>query len=199
MKGFHRICFITGSDNIIETAATVLESGIKWIQYREKAKTKREIFNDAMKLRVLTRQFNAMLIINDYADIALAVDADGIHLGQDDLPIKEARKIVGEKIIGISTHNLDEAIQAERQGADYIGFGSIFPTNTKVDAIVQGVTGLRKIRDAVKLPLIAIGGITTENIRDVFGAGCDGVAVSSGLLNGDIRENARRFLMFNLN
>lgn len=196
MKGFHRICFITGSDNVIETVAVILESGIRWIQYREKVKTRREIFYYALKLRDITRKFNAMLIINDYADIALAVDADGVHLGQDDLPIKEARRIVGERIIGISTHNVDEAVRAEREGADYIGFGSIFPTKTKGDAVVQGIACLRKIRDAVKIPLIAIGGITTENVRDVFDAGCDGVAVSSGLLKGDIRENVRKFLMF---
>ncbi len=188
-----RICFITdGSDE--EAVLTILKSGIRWIQYRGKGKTKKEMFDKASRLREITKDFNACFIINDYADIALAVDADGVHLGQEDLPLKEARKILGNKIIGISTHNLQEAIDAEKGGADYIGFGSIFPTATKDDAVVQGLDALRKVKGSVNIPVIAIGGINTDNVRSVFDAGCYGVAVSSGLLRGDIKENARRFL-----
>jgi thiamine-phosphate pyrophosphorylase len=189
-----RICFITDSRNIENAVSAILEAGIRWVQYREKNKTKKEIFFYALKLREITWHFNACFIVNDYADIALAVDADGVHLGQEDLPLKEARRIMGNKIIGISTHNLQEAIEAERGGADYIGFGSIFPTTTKDDASVQGLDALRKAKDSVKIPVIAIGGINTDNVKSVFDAGCDGVAVSSGLLKGDIKEDARKFL-----
>lgn len=188
-----RICFITdGSDE--EAVLTILKSGIRWIQYRGKGKTKKEMFNKASRLREITKDFNACFIINDYADIALAVDADGVHLGQEDLPLKEARNILGNKIIGISTHNLQEAIDAEKGGADYIGFGSIFPTTTKDDAVVQGLDALRKVKGSVNIPVVAIGGINTDNVRSVFDAGCDGVAVSAGLLRGDMMENVRKFL-----
>ncbi|MCL6572520.1 MAG: thiamine phosphate synthase, partial [Bacillus sp. (in: Bacteria)] len=101
-----------------------------------------------------------------------------VHLGQEDLPLKEARKIMGNKIIGISTHNLQEAIEAEKGGADYIGFGSIFPTTTKDDAVVQGLDALKRVKDSVNIPVIAIGGINTDNVKSVLDAGCDGVAVS---------------------
>lgn len=194
----NRICFITAfngdNTNIDNTVTALLEEGIRWVQYREKNKTKREMFYDALKLREITRHFDACFIVNDYVDIAIAVDADGVHLGQEDLPIKEARKILGGKIIGISTHNLKEAIDAEKQGADYIGFGSIFHTTTKDVVIIQGLDSLREIKKSVKIDVIAIGGITADNVRSVFDAGCSGVAVSSGLLMGDIRENARKFL-----
>lgn len=193
-----RICLITDSGiigNYTEDAVTaLLEAGIRWVQYREKNKTKKEMFYEALKFREITRQFNACFIVNDYADIALAVDADGVHLGQDDLPLKEARKTVGNKIIGISTHNLNEAMEAAKGGADYIGFGSIFPTTTKNDASVRGLDALRKVTDSVDIPVIAIGGIKADNVTSVFDAGCHGVAVSSGLLRGDMRENARKFL-----
>ncbi len=194
MKRLSRICFITGSENIESAVPLILEAGIRWVQYREKNKTKREMFFDALKLREITRSFGACFIVNDYADIALAVDADGVHLGQDDLPIKEARRIMGSRIIGISTRNVQEAVEAERDGADYIGFGSIFLTTTKEDTVLQGLDALRRIRQSVKIPVVAIGGINTDNVKAVFDAGCDGVAVSSWLLRGDIKENARRFL-----
>lgn len=193
----NRICLITAfnSDtNIDKKVTALLEEGIRWIQYREKNKTRREMFYDALRLRKITRRFDACFTVNDYVDIALAVDADGVHLGQEDLPIKEARKILGDKIIGVSTHNLREAVEAEKKGADYIGFGSIFHTTTKDDIVIQGLDSLREIKKSVKIAVIAIGGITADNVRSVFDTGCDGAAVSSGLLMGDVRENARKFL-----
>ncbi len=164
------------------------------MQYREKDKTRKEVFFEALRLREITRMFNACLIINDYADIALAVDADGVHLGQDDMPIREARSIMGNRIIGISTHSVQEALEAERDGADYIGFGSIFPTATKEVGTPKGVDGLRAVKLAASIPVIAIGGIRPGNVASVFESGCAGVAVSSGLLEGDIKRNAQRFL-----
>ncbi|MBZ0155468.1 MAG: thiamine phosphate synthase [Alphaproteobacteria bacterium] len=197
MKGIDRICFLTdaragGSPGAVVRA--LLESGIRWVQYREKDKTKRDMYEEALHLRELTRRFGACFIVNDYADLALAVDADGVHLGQDDLPLAEARKIMGHRIIGISAHSLREAEEAERGGADYIGFGSIFPTTTKEVGAPRGVEVLKEIKAAVRIPVIAIGGIKADNAASVFAAGCDGVAVSSGLFCGDVRENAKRFL-----
>ncbi len=193
----NRICFITGPSDIGQLEKTVpiiLESGIRWVQYREKDKTRREVFSEALSLREITRVFNSCLIINDYADIALAVDADGVHLGQDDMSLRDARSIMGDRIIGISTHSVQEALEAERDGADYIGFGSVFPTTTKEVGTPKGVDGLRAVRIAVTIPVIAIGGIRPENVQSVFETGCAGIAVSSGLLDGDIKMNARRFL-----
>lgn len=190
----NRICFISDSGGIENAVPILLKAGVKWIQYREKNRTRREMFHDARKLREITKEFDACFIVNDYADIALAVGADGVHLGQDDLPIKEARKIMGKRIIGVSTHNIAEAADAEKEGADYIGFGSIFPTTTKEDVILQGLDALKEAVLSVKIPVIAIGGINADNVKPVFETGCYGVAVSSGLMKGNIKENAEKFL-----
>jgi len=194
MNRFGRICFITNSDGADDAVYKALKAGIRWIQYREKERSKRDIYFKASMLREITRSFDACLMVNDYADIALAVDADGVHLGQKDLPLKEARKIMGARIIGISTHNLEEAVEAEENGADYIGFGSIFNTTTKQDAYVQGLQPLANISRYIKIPVIAIGGININNLMSVLNAGCYGAAVSSGLIAGDIEENVKNFL-----
>lgn len=170
-----------------------LEAGIRWIQYREKNETRRVIYKEALRLRQLTVEFGASLIVNDYADIAAAVEADGVHLGQDDLPLKEARKIMGERIIGISTHSLSEAMKAERDGADYIGFGPIFQTSTKDAGEPKGVSVLEEIKRNVSVPVVAIGGVSLENLGSVLYAGADAVAVASAILRGEISENVRSF------
>lgn len=192
------VCFITGTDNgpgnMEKTVSLLLESGIRWVQYREKNRARKELFYRALKLREITRRYNACFIVNDYADIALAADADGVHLGQDDLPLAEARKIMGNRIIGISTHNIPEAIEAERGGADYIGFGAIFHTVTKDAGKPRGTDALSEVTASVKIPVIAIGGITAANLRLVIDTGCFGVAVSSGLMKGDIKENVKSFM-----
>ena len=167
---------------------------MRWVQYRDKDRTAKELYAIAFRLREVTGRYNARLIINDRTDIALAVDADGVHLGQEDLPLSEARKIMGKRIIGISTHNVAEAVEAEKGGADYIGFGSIFPTDTKDVGAIQGVDPIRAIKQAVGIPVIAIGGIKVDNAGLVLGAGADGVAVSSGLTTGDLTRNAAAFL-----
>lgn len=198
MKEFGSVCFITApfsSDRDLDAVVTtLLEAGIRWVQYREKSKTKRVMYDEALRLRELTRRYGACFVVNDYADLALAADADGVHLGQDDLPYNEARRIMGDRIIGISTHSLDEALEAERAGADYIGFGSIFPTTTKEVGPPKGIGVLREITRLVKIPVIAIGGIKVDNAEAVFGAGCHGIAVSSGLMLGEPKDNAARLL-----
>lgn len=199
----NKICFITDktycNKPLYETVFTVLKAGIKFIQYREKDFTRREIYEEALKLRRLTRHFDAMLIINDYADIAFAVDADGVHLGQDDLPLKEARKIMRKKIIGISTHNLEQAKEAEAGGADYIGFGPVFHTTTKDAGAPVGVDKLMIIKQNVSVPVIAIGGINLENIESVIDAGADAVAMATAICRGEIAENAERLVKFLIN
>jgi thiamine-phosphate pyrophosphorylase len=191
------ICFITDRTycnlSMKEMTEAVLRAGIRFIQYREKEKTRREIYNEALLLRELTRSFGAILIINDHADIALAVDADGVHLGQDDLPLKEARKIMGGRIVGISTHNIAQAKEAAAGGADYIGFGPVFHTTTKDAGAAKGVDAIRLIRQDAGVPVVAIGGIALDNVRSVVAAGADAVAVATAICKGDIRENAGRF------
>lgn len=174
----------------VEMAAAALDSGIRWFQYRDKDSSRRCIYMEALRLRELTRDFDAVFIVNDYADIAAAVDADGVHLGQDDLPLTEARKIMGCKIIGISTHSLSEAQAAEKGGADYVGFGPVFHTTTKDAGLPQGPGSLRDIKRQIKIPVVAIGGIASGNLLEVMEAGADAVAVASAILKGNIQENA---------
>jgi thiamine-phosphate pyrophosphorylase len=174
----------------------VLRTGVKWIQYREKDRTRKDMYGDAVKIREITKDHGAVFIVNDYADIALSVDADGVHLGQDDLPIKEARRIMGQKkIIGISTHNVEQAIAAKAEGADYIGFGPVFHTKTKQDAgSPKGTDMLREVKRQVRIPVIAIGGINLENLRSVLDTGVDAVAVASAILRGDIEALGKNFM-----
>ena len=195
---FSGLCFIADKDScstpLYETVFTALRAGITFVQYRQKEGTKREIDEEAAKLRQLTRHFNATLIINDYADIALAVDADGVHLGQDDLPLAEARKIMGGKIIGISTHDLRQAKDASEGKAYYIGFGPVFETRTKEAGKPRGLDNLRLIKQNVGVPVIAIGGINIDNIGSVFQAGADAAAIASAICRGDVSANAAQLV-----
>jgi thiamine-phosphate diphosphorylase len=192
------ICFITDRTHttvsVYDMVSAVLEAGILFIQYREKEKTRRQIYEEAVRLRELTRSFNAVFIVNDHADIALAVDADGVHLGQEDLPLQEARRIMGNCIIGISTHNITQAVEAEAGGADYIGFGPIFHTKTKDAGSPKGVDIIRTIQQNVSIPVVAIGGILLENVSDVLQTGADAVAVATAICEGDIGRNAHSFV-----
>jgi len=138
----------------------------------------------------------AVFIVNDHADIAMAVDADGVHLGQDDLPIEVVRKIIGrEKVIGISTHSVEQAVNAERAGADYIGFGPMFSTTTKVTEAVQGIENLKIIRQTITIPIIAIGGINHANAAEVISSGAKGIAVISAILSAyDLQQAASEMI-----
>ncbi|MDP2279835.1 MAG: thiamine phosphate synthase [Nitrospirota bacterium] len=193
------LCFITGRKEscltLKEIVTIALSSGVRCIQYREKDKSRRDIYREALMLRELTDKFGASLIVNDYTDIAIAVNADGVHLGQEDLPLKEARKILGKKkIIGISTHSIEQAIDAEAGGADYIGFGPVFPTGTKDAGEPRGINMLREVKSRVSIPVVAIGGINIENLESVLDAGANAVAVASAILKGDIFKNTDSFL-----
>lgn len=171
-----------------------LSAGIKTVQLREKEMTKKSVYYEALKMRELTSAANVVFIVNDYIDIALAAGADGVHLGQEDMPIQEARKIMGsKKIIGISTHSLKQAVLAQEAGADYIGFGPMFHTRTKDAGDPRGIRTLKEIRRHVKIPIVAIGGITWDNINEVLKTGADKAAVVSAILSGNIKENTKKF------
>jgi len=175
----------------------LLKGGAKIVQLRAKELSSGEFFALAKQARQLTREAGAVFIVNDRADIALASAADGVHLGQDDLPLAAARKILGNgKIIGISTHDLAPAREAEAGGADYIGFGPIFGSTTKdTGYTARGLDMLREIRAAVKIPVVAIGGITEQNVAEVWKSGADSAAIISDLMGAeDVRKKVHTIL-----
>ncbi|MBI4654691.1 MAG: thiamine phosphate synthase [Nitrospirae bacterium] len=181
--------------SLTEIVKQAIAAGVRTIQIREKNLSKKKLFTEVLSMKTLFRKHRALLIINDYVDITLAADADGVHLGHEDMPIETAREILGKKkIIGISTHTLKQALEAERAGADYIGFGPIFHTATKDTGRPKGINALIEIKNHVKIPLVAIGGITPENCSRVLATGANAIAVVSGILVGDIKTNTREFL-----
>jgi thiamine-phosphate diphosphorylase len=174
----------------------LLEAGIQCLQLRAKAMPPREFLRLACAARRLTHSSACRLIVNDRVDIALACDADGVHLGQEDLPLRAARKLMGERIIGISTHDVEQAKEAEAGGADYIGFGPMFGTTTKETGYsARSLEMLRQVREAVSIPIVAIGGITEANVAEVWQAGVDSAAIISDLLGAEnIAEKVKRIL-----
>jgi len=182
-----------------EVASQVIRGGAKTVQLRDKLQSKKELLPIAQQLRELCTERNVMFIINDHLDLALASDADGLHLGQNDLPVKVARKLLPiGKILGCSTTTVDQAITAETEGADYIAVGSIYPTSSKETAKVVGLERLRQIRQAVSLPLVAIGGVTKDNAAEILAAGADSVAVISAILGAESPEEAARQIVARL-
>jgi thiamine-phosphate pyrophosphorylase len=174
----------------------VLEGGIRWLQLRAKAMPPRDYLQLACASRRLTHCSGCKLIVNDRVDIALGCGADGVHLGQEDLPLHAARKLMGDRIIGISTHDVEQAKEAEAGGADYIGFGPMFGTTTKATGYsARGLEMLRQIREAVHIPIVAIGGITEGNVNGVWQAGADSAAIISDLFGADdIADKVKRIL-----
>lgn len=171
---------------LVEKCRTILESGVKVIQLRDKERPDNELIVQARELKTLTEQHGAYLIINDRVAVAKASNADGVHLGQTDMPISEARKLLGpDAIIGISVRTPDEVLSAQAEGANYLGANGIFESRTKTDlpGPPLGLEGIRHLRTASPLPLIAIGGITADNARDIIISGADGVAVISALFS----------------
>ncbi len=187
---------LSGLSHAVQVAALV-EGGARFIQLREKHLSPREFYAQAEEALKIARRNSVPLIINDRADIALALGADGVHLGQDDLAPEAARRLLGEDaIIGFSTHSIEQAIEAARRGVSYIAVGPIFPTTSKENPDPTiGLDGLRRVRAATHgTPLVAIGGINTENARAALNAGADSIAVISALLSpaGDARQIVRR-------
>jgi thiamine-phosphate pyrophosphorylase len=164
----------------------LLAGGARWLQLRVKALPPSDFLDLAHRARTATRSYGCKLIVNDRVDIALACDADGVHLGQEDLSLAVGRKLIGDKIIGISTHDLDQAREAEQNGADYIGFGPMFGTSTKdTGYTARGVEMLRKIRAGVNLPIVSIGGINEQNVQQVWQAGSNSAAIISDILRAE--------------
>lgn len=164
-----------------------VKNGVTMVQLREKDISSREFYNIAKILKNITSKYNIPFIINDRIDIALSVDADGVHLGQEDIPCAVARKIIGnDKIIGISAGNIEEARKAQEEGADYIGAGAVYFTSTKKDiGKAIGLESLKKIKEAVDIPVVGIGGINYNNAADVLKTGVDGIAVVSDIMAAD--------------
>lgn len=178
---------------LIDCVREALEGGVTLVQYRAKTASSAEMYAEALQLKALCDSFKVPLIINDRLDIAMAVGAAGVHLGQDDLPCSAARKLLGEDyIIGVSAHNPAEAKAALQSGADYLGCGAVFGTATKADVKKLGTDGLAAICKAKGLPVVGIGGVTADNYREVRAAGADGAAIVSGILaQPDIRTTVR--------
>lgn len=171
---------------LLECVKEALAAGVTLVQYRAKAADGGVLYAEACRLKELCDKYNVPLIINDRLDIALAVGAAGVHLGQDDLPCAVARRLLGEDfIIGVSAHNPAEAVQAVSEGADYLGCGAVFGTATKHDVVKLGLENLRAIRKAVAVPMVGIGGITADNYAEVLATGADGAAIVSGILAQD--------------
>jgi thiamine-phosphate pyrophosphorylase len=178
-------------------AEQLLRAGVRVLQYREKGTFRRQSWRECCALAELARSRNARFIVNDRADVALLCGADGVHLGQEDLPAEQARRLLGEgKIIGFSTHTVQQAREADRLPVDYLAIGPVFATTTKQRADpVVGLETVRAVRAAVRKPLVAIGGITLENAAAVIEAGADAVAVIRDLLVApDVEARARQFL-----
>jgi len=195
MKGFY---FITDSRlsrrSNIGDVKNALAAKVEAVQYREKSLSTKEMYEEALILRKICK--NAVFLINDRVDIALSVDADGVHIGQEDLPYRLARQLLGKKkIIGLTVHNLEEAAEAQELGADYIGVSPIFSTKTKKDAgRAAGVALIKKIRKSISLPIVAIGGINLSNAPQVIAAGADCIcAISAVLTKPNIRAEIERF------
>ena len=176
---------VAGSRSLPDLVKTALTTGVRIFQLRMKTPHTGEFYDLAAQLCALVRAGGGTFLVNDRADVAQAVGADGVHLGQEDLPLADARAILGpDKLLGISTHTMNQALEADAGGADYIGFGPIFPTTTKAHpAPVVGIAGLREVRAKVRLPIVGIGGITSKNVKEVVAAGADCCAVISAVLS----------------
>ena len=182
---------ITSKDHL-KIAREACEGGARVIQYRDKTSTRQEILNVADKIREITKNFNSLFIVNDFIDIALLSGADGVHLGQDDIPLSRAREMVpDEYIVGVSTHSLEQALEAEGRGADYIGIGPVFSTPTKKGYNPIGLSTVKEVVRNLKRPLVAIGGLNLENISELIEIGIENVAMVRAFQE-DTREKVKK-------
>jgi thiamine-phosphate pyrophosphorylase len=173
-----------------------VEAGCKIVQYREKNRSTKEMVSEAAEIKRICSD-KAIFLVNDRIDVALAVDADGVHIGQDDMPIETAKRLLGEnKVIGLTVHNTDEAIEAEKKGADYVGLSPIFDTATKKDAGDGiGPDKIKEVKNAIKIPVVAIGGINKENCESVIQNGADSlVAISSVICSDNVKNEIKNFI-----
>lgn len=183
----------TGRQSLYEQAEAALKGGVTCIQLREKGLEMQAFLEEAIALKELCKRYNTPLIINDNVEIALTCQADGIHVGQEDLSPSQVRQLVGNQMmIGVSAHSVAEALEAEKNGADYLGVGAMFATSTKTDAKPLPFQTLQAICQAVSIPVVAIGGINKANILELSGSGADGVALVSAIFGAkDIEAECR--------
>jgi thiamine-phosphate pyrophosphorylase len=194
---FYAMVDSSAAQKPVDLARVLLDSGVRILQLRLKAVPTRDFLESARAIAQMCRDSNALFIVNDRVDIAIVAGADGVHLGQDDLPLEAARALLGpNRIIGLSTHTVEQAIAAQAAGADYIGFGPMYPGGAKRTVVGQGVETLHKVRAAVAIPIVAIGGITEARMPEIIRAGADSVAIISDVLNApDIPAKVRRMLV----
>ena len=180
----------------LKTIEEAILGGVSVVQIREKTAETLEFYNLAIKVKKITTKYNVPLIINDRVDVALAIDADGVHVGQSDMPCDITRKLIGEnKILGVSATTIEEAKKAENNGADYIGTGAIFPTTTKNDAPSVTKKDLSDIANSINIPVVAIGGITIENANELKNTGISGLSVVSAIMNAEDPKKASEKLL----
>ena len=196
MKFDSSMYFITDSSNYSEEeflyrVKQTLMGGVTLLQLREKDKTTREYIDLANKVHALTKKYNVPLIIDDRVDVALAIDAEGVHVGQSDMPVSIARELMGnDKIVGATTKTVEQAVEAYAQGADYLGVGAIFPTTTKVKTVITSTETLSNICSAVPIPVNAIGGLNKDNIDILKGIPIAGICVVSAIMKADDPKHA---------
>ena len=183
-------------ENFLEKVETACRSGVTIVQLREKNLTTNQYYHLAKQVKEITDAYQVPLIIDDRLDVCLAVDAAGLHIGDDELPVSVARKVLGpEKILGVTAKTVKRALEAETWGADYLGTGAIFPTTTKENAPITLISTLKTICQTVAIPVVAIGGLTSENINQLIGTGIAGVAVVRDLMQAeDIEAKTQAFL-----
>jgi thiamine-phosphate pyrophosphorylase len=181
---------------ILSDVRNAVDAGCRIVQYREKSRSTKQMVEEASLIKEICRG-KAIFLVNDRIDVAMAVDADGVHIGQDDMPIAIARQLLGsDKIIGLTVHDLREALEAEREGADYVGLSPIFGTSTKKDAGEGiGPERIREVKDALSIPVVTIGGINKENCVSVVRGGADSlVAISAIVCSDDVKRETKDFI-----
>lgn len=184
------------SSTIEETVEQAIIGGTGVVQLREKDIDAKDFYEMAVRLKQITDHYHVPLIINDRVDIALACDAAGVHIGQRDIPAKQVRKMIGKnKLLGVSASTLEEAVKAVEDGADYLGIGAMYATNTKEDAEIVTISELKRIREAVDVPIVVIGGINLDTLDNFKGYGIDGLAVVSAIMSAEDVEAAARELV----
>ena len=183
-------------EKFLKTIEEAIKGGVTVVQIREKTAETLDFYNLALKVKEITTKYNVPLIINDRVDVALAIDAEGVHVGQSDMPCDVTRKLIGEdKILGVSAATIDEAKKAEKDGADYIGTGAVFPTATKDDAPSITKQDLKDVVDSISIPVVAIGGITLENASQLKDTGIAGLSVVSAIMSAENPKKASQTLL----
>lgn len=190
-----------GKQSLYEQVESALKGGVTCVQLREKELDEAEFLAEAIKIRELCNNYHVPFIINDNVDIAIKSGADGIHVGQKDMTASDVRQRIGDHmILGVSAHTVEEAVQAVKNGADYLGAGAVFSTSTKHDVVGLSQETLQEICSSVKVPVVAIGGINKNNIVKLSGTGVDGVALVSAIFSADdIEEECRELLSLSKN